>query len=158
MKVLFWLSGSYDQRDPSEYLLADMVKTLYEKGHTVHILQKNTNGPQEALPTALVELGVETTRIDFAPAQKGNLVARLMADAKSVLQCRNWLKEHKEFDRIFMQSSNVAGIQTRILSRLQKRIPVIFNVQAGGNSTGLILDELYERLKRSMITGKEAEQ
>lgn len=129
MKVLFWLSGSFDRRGPSEHLLTDMVKALYENGHTVHILQKNTNGPQEALPASLRELNVGTTRVDFAPAQKSNLIARFMADVKYVFQCRKWLNEYKEFDRIFMQSSNVAGIQTRILSRLYKKTPVIFNVQ-----------------------------
>ena len=52
MKVLFWLSGSFDRRGPSEHLLTDMVQALYKKGHTVHILQKNTNGPQDALPAS----------------------------------------------------------------------------------------------------------
>ena len=129
MKILFWLSGSFDRRGPSEHLLTDMVMALYAKGHTVHILQKNTNGPQDALPASLRALNVSTTQIDFSTAQKGNLIARFLADVKYVLQCRKWLKGHKEFDRIFMQSSNVAGIQTRLLSRLQKKIPVIFNVQ-----------------------------
>lgn len=72
MKILFWLSGSFDRRGPSEHLLTDMVMALYAKGHTVHILQKNTNGPQAALPTALEELRVETTRIEFVLPQKGN--------------------------------------------------------------------------------------
>lgn len=129
MKVLFWLSGSFDRRGPSEHLLTDMVEALCLNGHTVHILQKNTNGPQEALPTKLRELNVDTTRIDFAPARKGNLIARFLADVKYVLQCFRWLRHHREFDRIFMQSSNVAGIQTRLLSLVQKRVPVVFNVQ-----------------------------
>ena len=129
MQVLFWLSIGLDRRTPSEHLLTDMVEALYQQGHTVHVLQKNTNGPKDALPQRMLELGVETTRIDCTPPQKDNLAARFLADVKYVLQCVKWLKAHRKFDRIFMQSSNVAGIQTRILSRIQKKVPVIFNVQ-----------------------------
>lgn len=129
MQVLFWLSIGLDRRTPSEHLLTDMVEALYQQGHTVHVLQKNTNGPKDALPQRMLELGVETTRIDCTPPQKDNLAARFLADVKYVLQCVKWLKAHRNFDRIFMQSSNVAGIQTRILRHIQKGIPVIFNVQ-----------------------------
>lgn len=129
MQVLFWLSIGLDRRTPSEHLLTDMVEALYQQGHTVHVLQKNTNGLKEALPQRMLELGVETTRIDCTPPQKDNLAARFLADVKYVLQCVKWLKAHRNFDRIFMQSSNVAGIQTRILRHAQKGIPVIFNVQ-----------------------------
>lgn len=129
MQVLFWLSIGLDRRTPSEHLLTDMVEALYQQGHTVHVLQKNTNGPKEALPQRMMELGVETTRIDCTPPQKDNLAARFLADVKYVLHCVKWLKAHRNFDRIFMQSSNVAGIQTRILRHAQKGIPVIFNVQ-----------------------------
>ena len=129
MQVLFWLSIGLDRRTPSEHLLTDMVEALYQQGHTVHVLQKNTNGPKEAMPQRMMELGVETTRIDCMPPKKDNLAARFLADVKYVLQCVKWLKAHRNFDRIFMQSSNVAGIQTRILRHIQKGIPVIFNVQ-----------------------------
>lgn len=129
MQVLFWLSIGMDRRTPSEHLLTDMVETLYQQGHTVHVLQKNTNGPKDALPQRMLELGVETTRIECIPPQKDNLAARFLADVKYVLQCVKWLKAHRNFDRIFMQSSNVAGIQTRVLRHAQKGIPVIFNVQ-----------------------------
>lgn len=129
MQVLFWLSIGLDRRTPSEHLLTDMVEALYQQGHTVHVLQKNTNGPKEALPQRMLELGVESTRIDCTPPQKDNLAARFLADVKYVLQCVKWLKAHRNFNRIFMQSSNVAGIQTRILRHTLKGIPVIFNVQ-----------------------------
>ena len=129
MNVLFWLSGGFDRRGPSEHLLTDMIVALYEQCHTVHVLQKNTNGPKAVLPEKLLQLGVKTTRIDCTPPQKDNLVERFAVDVKYVLQCREWLKAHREFDRIFMQSSNVAGIQTRLLHHVQKGIPVIFNIQ-----------------------------
>lgn len=129
MKILFWLSIGMDRRTPSEHLLTDMVEALYESGHTVHILQKNTNGPLGPLPKRMVELGVETTRIECSTSQKGNLAGRFMVDVLYVLKCLKWLRKHKEFDRIFMQSSNVAGVQTRFLRHVQRSVPVIFNVQ-----------------------------
>ena len=129
MNVLFWLSGGFDRRGPSEHLLTDMIVALYEQGQIVHVLQKNTNGPKAVLPEKLLRLGVKTTRIDCPPPQKDNLAGRFLADVRYVMQCRKWLKAHREFDRIFMQSSNVAGIQTRLLRHVQKDIPVIFNVQ-----------------------------
>lgn len=129
MKILFWLSIGMDRRTPSEHLLTDMVEALYERGHTVHVLQKNTNGPLGSLPKRMVELGVETTRIECSTSQKGNLAGRFMVDVLYVFKCLKWLKKHREFDRIFMQSSNVAGVQTRFLRHVQRAVPVIFNVQ-----------------------------
>lgn len=129
MKILFWLSIGMDRRTPSEHLLTDMVEALYERGHTVHVLQKNTNGPLGSLPKRMVELGVETTRVECSTSQKGNLAGRFMVDVLYVFKCLKWLKKHREFDRIFMQSSNVAGVQTRFLRHVQRAVPVIFNVQ-----------------------------
>lgn len=129
MKILFWLSIGMDRRTPSEHLLTDMVEALYERGHTVHVLQKNTNGPLGNLPKRMIELGVETTRLECSTSQKGNLAGRFMVDVLYVFKCLKWLKKHNEFDRIFMQSSNVAGVQTRFLHHVQKSVPVIFNVQ-----------------------------
>lgn len=129
MKILFWLSIGMDRRTPSEHLLTDMVEALYKRGHTVHILQKNTKGPLGSLPKRMVELGVETKRIECSMSQKGNLAGRFMVDVLYVFKCLKWLRKHKEFDRIFMQSSNVAGAQTRLLRYVQKTVPVIFNVQ-----------------------------
>ncbi|MBQ3079872.1 MAG: glycosyltransferase family 4 protein [Clostridia bacterium] len=129
MQVLFWLSIGLDRRTPSEHLLTDMVEALYQQGHTVHVLQKNTNGPKPFLPERLIQLGVSTTRIECTPPQKENLAGRFAVDVRYALMSAKWLKSHREFDRIFMQSSNVAGIQTRILRHTQKGIPVVFNVQ-----------------------------
>lgn len=129
MKILFWLSIGLDRRSPSEHLLTDMVEALYERGHTVHVLQKNTHGTKPAIPQRMQELGVETTRIECVTFKKSNLIGRFADDIMYVMQCIKWLRKHREFDRIFLQSSNVAGLQTRILQHVQKRIPVIFNVQ-----------------------------
>ena len=43
MRVLFWLSIGLDRRTPSEHLLTAMIEALYKRGHTVHILHKDTD-------------------------------------------------------------------------------------------------------------------
>lgn len=129
MKILFWLSIGMDRRTPSEHLLTDMVEALYRSGHTVHVLQKNTGGALGILPKRMLELGVETTSIKCSTPLKINLAGRFMTDVMYVIKCIKWLKKNDEFDRVFVQSSNVAGIQTRVLRYVQKHTPVIFNVQ-----------------------------
>ena len=42
MKVLMWMGGNFDRRTPSEHLLVAIVQALYADGHTVHIIQKDT--------------------------------------------------------------------------------------------------------------------
>ena len=123
------MSGSFDRRTPSEHLLTAMVEALYAGGHTVHILQKDTEGPKEKLPSALVRLGVTTTCIRSIPPAKHNFIARFLTDAQYVLQCRQWLKKNIGFDRVFMQSSNVAGLQASVLKGCMPNAPVTFNVQ-----------------------------
>lgn len=130
MKILFWLSIGLDRRTPSEHLLTAMVKALYKKGHTVHILQKDTCSGNSHLPPVLEEVGVSTTCIVSEQAAKDNLVARYWADVKYVNECKKWLERHKtEFDRVFIQSSNVAGFQTKCEKKIIAGVPIIFNVQ-----------------------------
>ena len=65
MNVLFWLSIGLDRRTPSEHLLTAMIEALYKRGHTVHILQKDTGGHIKELYPKLRDLGVTTTKIEI---------------------------------------------------------------------------------------------
>lgn len=129
MKVLFWLSIGLDRRTPSEHLLTSMIDALYKRGHTVHILQKDTGGELKELYPKLKELGVTTTKICVDYAAQNNLVSRYLFDIKYVSKCSNWIKKNAGFDRVFLQSSNVAGLQMRVLNKYMKSTPVVFNVQ-----------------------------
>ena len=88
MKILFWLCIGLDRRTPSEHLLTAMVKALYKKGHTVHILQKDTCSGNSQLSPVLEEMGVSTTCIVSEQPAKNNLVARYWADVKYVNDCK----------------------------------------------------------------------
>ena len=128
MKILMWLSIGLDRRTPSEHLLTAIVEALYEKGHTVHILQISSGGDKPSLPDNMARLGVTTTCVSQNQAGKSNFVGRYLADLQYVMKCRKYLKT-LEFDRVFMQSSNVAGVQTATLRQLHRNVPLTFNVQ-----------------------------
>lgn len=128
MRVLMWLSIGLDRRTPSEHILTAIVEALYKEGHTVHILQKSTGGDKPNLPERMSQLGVTTTCVIQSLAKKNNFVRRYLADVQYVLKCRKYLKI-LEFDRVFMQSSNVAGIQTTLLRKYHRTVPLTFNVQ-----------------------------
>lgn len=129
MRILLWLSIGLDRRSPSEHLLTAIAEALCEQGHAVHILQKSTGGKQAEMPPRMVELGVTTTRIKSDPPDRSNLIARYLADVAYVMNCRKWLRHHPAFDRVFLQSSNVAGLQVHVLQKLLKGVPITFNVQ-----------------------------
>lgn len=128
MKILMWLSIGLDRRSPSEHLLTEIVKTLHAQGHYVHILQKATGGNKPELPEEMAACGVTSTCIPCSVAGKSNFVSRYLTDLKYVCACCEALRRER-YDRIFLQSSNVAGVQMHILSHWQPQVPVIFNVQ-----------------------------
>lgn len=129
MKILFWLSIGLDCRTPSEHLLTAMIQALYKKGHTVHILQKDTGGEFRNLYPKLDALGVTTTKIVMPVVAHGNLVSRYLSDIRYVMKCAEWIKNNRCFHRVFLQSSNVAGFQMKILQKYMNNTPVILNIQ-----------------------------
>lgn len=124
MRILFWLSIGLDRRTPSEHLLTAMIEALYKRGHTVHILQKDTGGKIEGLYPKLENLGVTTTRIPMNAVAHSNLVSRYLSDLSYVRKCDEWIKQNRNYDRVFVQSSNVAGFQMQILQK-RKNMPTI---------------------------------
>ena len=129
MKVLFWMSSSFDRKTASEHLLTAMVEALYEQGHTVHIIQKDTDGPLPRLPAVLENLGVTTHCVPFIAAQKSNLIARYLADIKYVWTCRKYIRKQDAYGAAFMQSTNVAGFVMHMLKHRLPGVPVTYNVQ-----------------------------
>ena len=130
MKVLFWLGGSFDRRTPSEHLLTAIIVALYEKGHTVHIVQKNTGGPLPILPEKLGVLGVTTDTVNCKPPKKNNFIARYLSDLAYVHSCKKYVSKKEGYGAVFVQSTNIAGaVMSLIRKRLGKSVPITFNVQ-----------------------------
>lgn len=157
MKVLFWMSVSFDRRTPSEHLLVAMIEALYKRGHTVHILQKDTAGPLPHLPPRLEALGVTTVAIPTDVPKKRNFIARYLSDLKYVASCRKHIRKEDGYGAVFVQSTNMAGF---IMPMLKKKVPgvrIVFNVQdifpynaafSGTLSQGDIVFKLLSALQR----------
>ena len=59
----------------------------------------------------------------------GNLVSRYLSDLSYVKKCDEWIKKNRNYDRVFLQSSNVAGFQMWVLKKRMKTVRTVFNVQ-----------------------------
>lgn len=129
MKILMWMGGNFDRRTPSEHLLVAIVQALYAAGHTVHIIQKDTGGSLPKLPGELVDLGVTTDCIPCQLADKGNFVARYLVELKYIWKCRKYIREHKDCEAVFNQSSNVAGFMTFLVKHMIPLARLTYNVQ-----------------------------
>lgn len=130
MKILFVMSVGFDRRTPSEHLLTAIIEALYTKGHTVHIIQKNTSGPLPVLPDKLVELGVTTLAVKSKAPKKNNFIARYLLDLAYVRECKKHISKKDGYEAVFVQSTNVAGaVMSLIRKKLGKNISITFNVQ-----------------------------
>lgn len=129
MKVLFFLGGSFDRRTPSEHLLSAMIESLYSKGHTVHIIQKNTGGSLPILPESLEKLGVTTTAVSCGAPKKQNFIARYLTDLSYVRACGKYISKKDGYGAAFVQSTNVAGAAIGLLRKKLGNVPITFNVQ-----------------------------
>ena len=130
VNILFVMSVGFDRRTPSEHLLTAMVEALYQKGHTVHIVQKNTGGPLPVLPEKLRALGVTTDTVNCKPPKKNNFIARYLSDLAYVHACKKHMGKKAGYGAVFVQSTNVAGaVMSLIRKKLGKSVPITFNVQ-----------------------------
>lgn len=129
MKILMWMSGGFDRRTTSEHLLVAIVQALYENGHTVHIVQKDTLGSLPHLPKELLELGVTTDCVPCKLAAKSNFIGRYLVELRYVWKCRKYLKQNKDADAVFNQSSTVAGFMAFAVKHIMPKARLSYNVQ-----------------------------
>lgn len=124
-----WMSGGFDRRTTSEHLLVAIVQALYENGHTVHIVQKDTLGSLPHLPKELLKLGVTTDCIPCKLAAKSNFIGRYLVELRYVWKCRKYLKQNKDADAVFNQSSTVAGFMAFAVKHIMPKARLSYNVQ-----------------------------
>ena len=124
-----WMSGGFDRRTTSEHLLIAIVQALYENGHTVHIVQKDTLGSLPHLPKELLELGVTTDCVPCKLAAKSNFIGRYLVELRYVWKCRKYLKQNKDADAVFNQSSTVAGFMAFAVKHIMPKARLSYNVQ-----------------------------
>ena len=127
MKILFWMFTGFDRHVTSEHLLSAVIEQLCREGHKVHILQKDTGGDLPAIPEALSGYDVTTDAIPFQNADKGNFVARYLAELRYIKACRQHLTA--DYDAVFLQSNTVAGFAVKAVKRKLPNAILTFNVQ-----------------------------
>lgn len=127
MKVLFWLFIGLDRQETSTHLLISVIEQLCKSGHEVHILQKNTGGELQAIPSSLSSYPVTTTTIPFEKASKGNFVARYYKELSYISKCKKYINQ--PYDAVFIQSNTVAGFAVKAISKKIPNARITFNVQ-----------------------------
>lgn len=128
MNVLFWMSGYFDRHMTSEHLLTAIIKSLIEKGNTVHIIQKSTGGELPSIPKEIGSSLVTSTNIPFIIQDKSNFVSRYLCDLKYAWSCKK--KITGNYDAVFIQSSPIVGVVVWMINRKLKKKPIIsINVQ-----------------------------
>ncbi len=127
MKVLFWMFIGFDKHATSEHLLSAVIERLCEAGHSVHIIQKNTGGNLSPIPEKLSQYNVTTEVISHKAVDKGNFIARYLAELKYINVCKKFIKS--DYDAVFIQSNNVAGFAVKAIRRKLPKAILTFNVQ-----------------------------
>ena len=127
MKVLFWMFIGFDQHATSEHLLSAVIEQLCRLGHSVHIIQKKTGGSMPAIPENLSEYPLTTDAIEFQAVDKGNFVARYLAEVKYIKKCEKYIDSN--YDAVFIQSNSEAGFAIRTVKKKAPKAFVTFNVQ-----------------------------
>lgn len=127
MKVLFWMFIGFDQHATSEHLLSAVIEQLCRLGHSVHIIQKKTGGSLPAIPEKLSKYPLTTDVIEFQTVDKGNFVARYLAEVKYIKKCRKYIDS--DYDAVFIQSNSEAGFAIRTVKKRAPKAFVTFNVQ-----------------------------
>ncbi len=129
MKILFWMSGGFDAHTTSEHLLSAVIEQLAKAGNSVHVVQAHQGGELPILPKNLEALGVTTQSVTVKKPNKTNFVKRYLNAMHYCWKCRDALKNHRDSDAVFIQSTNVAGFAVWLARRFIKDAKITFNVQ-----------------------------
>ena len=129
MKVLFWMNIGFDAHTTSEHLLSAVIEQLAASGNSVHVIQMKQNETLPNLPLKMTEAGVTTDGIVSQTPNKTNFVARYVNALKFYWHCRKVLKNNRDAEAVFLQSTNVAGFAVWLTRRYIKKAIVTFNVQ-----------------------------
>lgn len=127
MKVLFWLSVCFDRHTTSEHLLTAIIKSLCEKGHSVHVLQKSTGGPLPAIPDVLSNYSITTNCVPFQSVNKRNFIARYLGEIKYIQACKKYITP--DFDAVFIQSTPAGGYAVKTARNRMPHASITYNDQ-----------------------------
>lgn len=129
MRVVFWMNIGFDKQTTSGHLLCAVIDKLVNSGHTVHIIQVDQNGPFPSIPKEIDVPLVTSTSIRISEPAKSKLIKRYLSEIGYCLNCSKELKSHRDYDAVFIQSSNVAGVAVWLAKHYIKKAFITFNTQ-----------------------------
>lgn len=155
MNILFITPSGFDTFYGSNHLNKAFIIDILEKGHNLTYIQTNAAGPYKSIPTEIEKFNnVKIINIDIKPANKNNKIGRYLSNYNFQKKVKKTIKDFKNFDLVYLQSSGVSTILVNKLSKLD--IPIIFNIQdlfpESLLSTGMIKKGvIYNFFKRKQI-------
>lgn len=125
MNVLFWMSTGFNTT--SRHLLISILSQLCDAGHMVTVIHKITPNDENEVPEELKQYSIIYHPCRVRGIHKGNLISRYLTDIKYVKSCEKLID--KNFDAVFIQSSNVAGLCMKAVKKKVPKAIVTLNVQ-----------------------------
>ena len=125
LKILFWMSTSF--QTTSRHLLISILTELCKADHQITVLKKKVGDEQEELPPELAGKNIDCVSVKVKASNKSNLVSRYLNDFWYIKKCERYLT--KDFDAVFLQSTNVAGFAVKAVRKKLPDAAITFNVQ-----------------------------
>ncbi len=130
MKVLF-VASTLRKPNPSWHLMKALMEDLLRQGVKIHAIQKHeTNATLPAFPESIAnDPNFTYSEIKCEPVDKKAFVKRYLDGILYAGKLKKHIKEHDDYDLIFMQSSPTSLYNILVARSCAKKRPVIFNSQ-----------------------------
>lgn len=128
MRLLFVFDIGFDRGGPSVHLLQDVLRAALIQGHKVHVILKDTNGPDDCMPEEFrFNPLLSYELIEWAVDDNGDFHKRYINEIKYANLCGKTALKAGRFDSVFLQSTTITFFYMRYLRKLKCRI--IYNIQ-----------------------------
>lgn len=130
LKVAFFLTGGFDRPGPSNHLMSALMVDVLRAGHAVYLVGVDSGGEDDAIPSTLREFPCFTfDLVKRKPVEKSHFVRRYLDQVILIFSARKFVRNFKDCDAVFSQSSFAAPFKLMLVKRFAKHVPAIYNVQ-----------------------------
>lgn len=129
MKIAVVSIGSFDTQYSDYHIIRDIIIGLLERGHQVHLIQKQYLDKPQYPEVFTKYLGnqLQVQNIRFEKKAKSDLKARYFADLRYYWQACSLMRKDLP-DKIFLQSNNTSFFTVFYAKHILKR-PLLYNEQ-----------------------------
>lgn len=125
MKIFFWMTTSF--KTTSKHMLISVLTRLCEEHHSVTVVQRVDAGEDFYIPDELKNLNIEYKFVKSRSLSKNSFLFRYFSEAIYFIKSQRFLT--KDFDSVFIMSSNMGGIPVLLTKYKSLDIRVVYNVQ-----------------------------